>query len=146
MDVAQDPRALGRLATSIAGVLMGKHKPIYHPSTDCGDYVVVSNCKYIYATGNKMENKKYYKHSGKPGQLQVQTMEDVLERKGGGEILRRAVLGMLPKNRLRKFRIERLKTFEGSNNPYAQNVFASYDMAPEIKKVREQKQAQATDK
>ncbi|CAN6620877.1 large ribosomal subunit protein uL13m [Trichomonascus vanleenenianus] len=142
VDVAKDPRTLGRLANNIALVLMGKHKPIYHPSTDCGDYVVATNCKHIYTTGNKMETKLYRRHSGRPGHMKENTMEDLVNRKGGGEILRKAVYGMLPKNRLRKFRIERLKTFEGSKNDYAQNVFASYDMVPEIKAARAAKKAE----
>lgn len=118
---------------------MGKHKPVYHPSSDCGDYVVVTNCKYVYTTGDKMHKKTYWRHSGKPGHLKETTMEDLMKRKGGGEVLRKAVYGMLPKNRLRKFIIERLKTFEGSKNDYAGNVLASHDMAPEIRKLKEER-------
>lgn len=83
-----------------------------------------------------MQTKLYRRHSGRPGNLKEQTMEDLMNRKGGGEVLRKAVSGMLPKNRLRKFRLERLKTFEGSQNGYAQNIMASYDMAPQVKTAR----------
>lgn len=104
-----DPRPLGRLASSIALALMGKHKPIFDPSTDCGDYVVATNCEHLHTTGKKMFKKKYYRHTTRPGSLQEITMNRLMEKWGGGEILRRAVSGMLPKNRLRKERLARLK-------------------------------------
>lgn len=88
---------------------MGKHKPIYDPSTDCGDYVVVTNCHDIHTTGKKREQKKYYSHSTRPGSLKEITMERMMAKRGGGEVLRRAVRGMLPKNRLRDDRMHRLK-------------------------------------
>lgn len=104
-----DSRPLGRLASSIALALMGKHKPIFDPSTDCGDYVVATNCAHLHTTGKKMQRKKYYRHTTRPGSLQEITMERLMEKWGGAEILRRAVSGMLPKNRLRKERLARLK-------------------------------------
>lgn len=88
---------------------MGKHKPIFDPSTDCGDYVVATNCAHLHTTGKKMQRKKYYRHTTRPGSLQEITMERLMEKWGGAEILRRAVSGMLPKNRLRKERLARLK-------------------------------------
>lgn len=88
---------------------MGKHKPIYNPSTDCGDYVVCVGCKDIHVTGKKMQQKKYYSHSTRPGSLKEITMEKMREKWGGSEVLRRAVRGMLPKNRLRDDRMARLK-------------------------------------
>jgi large subunit ribosomal protein L13 len=127
--MARDPRTLGRLASSIAVTLMGKHKPVYNPSDDCGDYVVVTNCKYINVTGNKMKYKMYYKHSGRPGNLQEKNMADIYKRKGGAEILRKAVSGMLPKNSLRKHFLDRLKLVEDSNNPYAGNIIATWQEA-----------------
>lgn len=133
--MARDTRAVGRLATSIATALMGKHKPIYNQSMDVGDYVVVTNCQYIISTGNKMKYKKYYKHSGRPGNLQVLTQQELMKRKGGGEILRRAVSGMLPKNRTRKHLLARLKTFEDSQNPYADNILAFHDDAPGVERL-----------
>ena len=109
VDAGSDPRPLGRLASSIALTLMGKHKPIYDPSTDCGDYVVCTGLSQLHTTGKKMQKKKYYSHTTRPGSLKEITMERMMEKWGGGEILRRAVRGMLPKNRLRDDRMARLK-------------------------------------
>lgn len=101
---------------------MGKHKPIYDPSTDCGDYVVATGCHELQVTGKKMTQKKYYSHTTRPGSLKVMTMDKMMAKWGGGEILRRAVRGMLPKNRLRDVRMQRLKCFEGQEHPYKQNL------------------------
>lgn len=109
MNIGEDPRPLGRIASQIALILMGKHKPIFDPSTDCGDYVVAVGCSDLHVTGKKMQQKKYYSHTTRPGSLKQMSMEGVKEKWGGGEILRRAVSGMLPKNRLRKLRLARLK-------------------------------------
>lgn len=88
---------------------MGKHKPIYDPSTDCGDYVVAVGCHDLHTTGKKREQKKYYTHTTRPGSLKEMTMEKLMAKWGGAEVLRRAVRGMLPKNRLRALRLARLK-------------------------------------
>lgn len=88
---------------------MGKHKPIYDPSTDCGDYVVATNCAKLKVTGRKMEQKLYYSHSTRPGSLKSMSMAQLMEKWGGAEILKRAVRGMLPKNRLRDVRLRRLR-------------------------------------
>ncbi|KAL4897819.1 ribosomal protein L13-domain-containing protein [Aspergillus ambiguus] len=122
VDVGSDPRSLGRLASSIALFLMGKHKPIYDPSTDCGDYVVAVGCHDLRTTGKKRFQKKYYTHTTRPGSLRSMTMDKMFEKWGGGEVLRRAVRGMLPKNRLREKRLARLKTFEGVAHPYKENI------------------------
>ncbi|OJJ46682.1 hypothetical protein ASPZODRAFT_132793 [Penicilliopsis zonata CBS 506.65] len=122
VDVGADPRSLGRLASSIALFLMGKHKPIYDPSTDCGDYVVAVGCHDLRVTGKKRLQKQYYTHNTRPGSLRSMTMDKMFEKWGGGEVLRRAVRGMLPKNRLRNKRLARLKTFEGLHHPYKQNI------------------------
>ena len=100
---------LGRLASQIAIILMGKHKPIWDPSTDCGDYVVATGCTNVYVTGKKLQQKLYYKQTTRPGALKSLNMEAMMRKWGGGEILKRAVSGMLPKNKLRKPRLERLK-------------------------------------
>lgn len=100
---------LGRIASQIAILLMGKHKPIWDPSTDCGDYVVATGCTDLYVTGRKMEQKLYYKQTTRPGALKSLNMEGMMRKWGGGEVLKRAVRGMLPKNRLREPRLERLK-------------------------------------
>lgn len=89
---------------------MGKNKPIWNPSTDCGDYVVATGCKDVFVTGKKRTQKKYYHHTTRPGSLQEMTMEMMIKKRGGSEILRRAVRGMLPKNRLRDERMARLKS------------------------------------
>jgi large subunit ribosomal protein L13 len=88
---------------------MGKHKPTYDPSTDCGDYVVATNCAHLRVTGRKMALKKYYSHTTRPGSLKEISLEKLMEKWGGAEILRRAVRGMLPKNRLRDVRLGRLR-------------------------------------
>ncbi|KAK1750633.1 ribosomal protein L13-domain-containing protein, partial [Echria macrotheca] len=116
------PPSLGRLASRIAVLLMGKHKPIWDPSTDCGDYVVVTNCAALYTTGNKKWRKKYYRHNTRPGSLQQITMDALMDKFGGAEVLRKAVSGMLPKNRLRDKRLARLKAFEGDAHPYKKNL------------------------
>ena len=88
---------------------MGKHKPIWDPSTDCGDYVVATGCTDLHVTGKKRQQKKYYRHSTRPGSLQEINLEGLMRKWGGGEVLRKAVRGMLPKNRLRDKRLDRLK-------------------------------------
>ena len=122
IDMGADGRPLGRIATQIAITLMGKHKPIYHPGTDCGDYVVAIGCFEIHTTGKKRFQKKYYTHSTRPGSLREATMDKLFKKWGGGEVLRRAVRGMLPKNKLRDKRMMRLKTFEGVDHPYEKNI------------------------
>ncbi|KAK8015665.1 54S ribosomal protein L23 [Apiospora marii] len=116
------PPALGRLASRIATILMGKHKPTWDPSTDCGDYVVVTDCAALHVTGRKKYQKTYYRHSTKPGSLKSVTMDVLMAKYGGSEVLRKAVSGMLPKNRLRDKRLARLKAFEGSAHPYKSNI------------------------
>ena len=101
---------------------MGKHKPIWDPSTDCGDYVVVTNCAALYTTGLKKWRKTYYRHNTRPGSLRSVTMDLLMEKHGGAEVLRKAVSGMLPKNRLRDKRRARLKAFEGEAHPYDANI------------------------
>ncbi|KAH3900302.1 probable 54S ribosomal protein L23, mitochondrial [Saccharomycodes ludwigii] len=134
VDMSKDKRTLGRLASSIAITLMGKHKPVYHPTQDCGDYVVVTNCQNLRITGKKFEQNTYWSHSGKPGHLKLTPMNVMADNKGYGELLMRAVSGMLPKNKLRKIRLGRLKVFEGSENPYKQNISAYFDEQPKILK------------
>jgi large subunit ribosomal protein L13 len=101
---------------------MGKHKPIWDPSSDCGDYVVVTDCAALHVTGRKMWQKTYYRHNTRPGSLKALTMDRLIERHGGAEVLRKAVSGMLPKNRLRDKRLARLKAFEGEAHPYKKNI------------------------
>ncbi|KAF2673176.1 ribosomal protein L13 [Microthyrium microscopicum] len=122
VDLAASPLTLGRVASRIAIALMGKHKPTYSPSTDCGDYIVAVNCAQLKTSGRKMEQKLYYTHTTRPGSLKSISMERLMEKWGGGEVLRRAVRGMLPKNRLRDVRLARLRAFETASHPYKANV------------------------
>jgi len=103
-------RILGKLAERIALVLMGKHKPIYDPSVDCGDYVIVTNSRKVKTTGRKEEQLLFRKHSMFPGGLKETPYKDMKD-KHPEEIIRHAVSGMLPKNKLRERRLERLKIF-----------------------------------
>ncbi|THU91042.1 60S ribosomal protein L23 [Dendrothele bispora CBS 962.96] len=105
-------RILGKLAEKIALVLMGKHKPIYNPAVDSGDYVIITNCKKIRVSGRKDEQLVYRKHSMYPGGLKETPYQDMM-RKKPEEIIRHAVSGMLPKNKLRDRRLERLRIFPG---------------------------------
>lgn len=98
----------GRLATKIATLLRGKNKPSFEPHRDMGDNVVVENVEKMKFTGRKKEQKKYYKHSGYPGGLKETPLEELME-KNPEEVLRKAVMGMLPKNKLRAKQIKRLK-------------------------------------
>ncbi|KAJ2333825.1 54S ribosomal protein L23, mitochondrial [Coemansia sp. RSA 1836] len=117
---------LGRLGTQIAQTLMGKHKPIYDPSSDCGDYVVVINAKHVGVTGRKREQKLYRHHTGFPGGLKEATMEQ-LQQKNPEKVIEKAVSGMLPKNRLRQVRMGRLLIFPDAEHPYADNIMKRYD-------------------
>ncbi|KAJ1996879.1 54S ribosomal protein L23, mitochondrial, partial [Coemansia thaxteri] len=119
-------QVLGRLGTQIAQTLMGKHKPIYDPASDCGDYVVVVNAKHVAVTGRKRELKLYRHHTGFPGGLKEITMAQ-LQQKNPEKIIEKAVSGMLPKNRLRKVRMERLLVFPDSEHPYVDNIIKRYD-------------------
>lgn len=101
-------KVLGRLASKIAILLQGKHKPSFLPNKDMGDFVIVRNVAKIKLTGKKIEQKKYYRHSGYLGGLKEIPIKKILAQKPG-ELLRKAVSGMLPKNRLRKIRLKRLK-------------------------------------
>ncbi|KAI9299364.1 50S ribosomal protein L13 [Cunninghamella echinulata] len=118
-------RILGRLATNVATTLMGKHKPIYDPAADCGDYVVVINAKDILVSGKKAEQKLYRHHTGHPGGLKEINFENLM-KKDPTESIRKAVSGMLPKNRLRDDRLNRLLIFEGSEHPYEANIIKQH--------------------
>ncbi len=108
---------LGRLATRIADTLRGKRKPTYTPHVDSGDFVVVVNAEKIAVTGKKMEEKLYYRHSGYPGGLRARTLREQLERRPT-EVIRTAVKGMLPRNRLARRQITKLKVYAGPEHPH----------------------------
>jgi large subunit ribosomal protein L13 len=111
-------KTLGRLATQIADVLRGKRKPQYTPHIDVGDFVVVVNAEKIAVTGNKKADKRYYRHSGYPGGLKSRTLGEQLARQPE-EVIRRAVRGMLPRNRLARKQLTKLKVYAGPDHPHA---------------------------
>jgi large subunit ribosomal protein L13 len=111
-------QTLGRLATQIADVLRGKRKPTYTPHIDTGDFVVVINAEKIAVTGNKRADKLYHRHSGYPGGLKTRTLNDMLERRPE-EVIRIAVKGMLPRNRLARKQLTKLKVYAGPDHPHA---------------------------
>ena len=110
-------KTLGRLASEIAKVLRGKHKPMYVPHLDCGDYVIVVNAEKVRVTGKKLDQKFYYRHSGYPGGLKSINLRDQLQ-KHPTRVLEAAVRGMLPKNRLGRAMIKKLKLSAGSSHPH----------------------------
>jgi large subunit ribosomal protein L13 len=115
--VDADGQTLGRLATLIADTLRGKRKPVYTPHVDTGDFVIVVNAEKIVVTGNKLDQKTYYRHSGYPGGLKSRTLREQLDRRPT-EVLRVAVKGMLPKNRLARQQITKLKIYAGPEHPH----------------------------
>jgi large subunit ribosomal protein L13 len=115
--VDAEGKTLGRLATQIADTLRGKRKPEYTPHVDTGDFVVVVNAEKIHVTGNKLDQKIYYRHSGYPGGLKERTLREQLERRPT-EVLRKAVKGMLPKNRLAAQQLTKLKIYAGPEHPH----------------------------
>ena len=115
--VDAEGKTLGRLATQIADTLRGKGKPEYTPHVDTGDFVVVVNAEKIAVTGNKLDDKIYYRHSGYPGGLRERTLREELARRPT-EVLRKAVKGMLPRNRLARAQITKLKIYAGPEHPH----------------------------
>ena len=111
-------KTLGRLSTAIANRLRGKHKPIYTPHVDTGDYIVVVNASKIRVTGKKMTDKVYYKHTGYIGNLKSENLETMLE-KYPERVISSAVKGMLPHNRLGRKMLGNLKVYKGSDHPHA---------------------------
>jgi large subunit ribosomal protein L13 len=112
-----EDKVLGRAATEIARVLRGKHKAVYTPSVDTGDFVIVLNAEKVRLTGNKLAQKKYYRHSGYTGGLTTITADKLLE-KAPEELIRKAVKGMLPKNKLGRQMFRKLKVYCGANHPH----------------------------
>jgi len=116
--VDAEGQTLGRLASKVAAVLRGKHKPIYSPSVDAGDFVIVINADKIQVTGRRMDQKRYYRHSGYPGGLREMTLKEQLERHPTRPV-EIAVKGMLPKNSLGRQMIKKLKVYAGPDHPHA---------------------------
>ena len=116
--VDAEGQTLGRLATRIADTLRGKDKPQYTPHVDTGDFVVVVNAEKIVVTGKKLDEKMYYRHSGYPGGLKQRPLREELNRRPT-EVLRKAVKGMLPRNRLARQQLGKLKIYAGPEHPHA---------------------------
>jgi large subunit ribosomal protein L13 len=116
--VDAEGKTLGRLATQIADLLRGKRKPTYTPHVDVGDFVVVVNAEKVAVTGNKLEAKRYWRHSGYPGGIRSRTLGEMLERRPE-EVIRKAVKGMLPRNRLARRQLRKLKVYAGPEHPHA---------------------------
>ncbi len=114
---AQD-KALGRVATEVARLLRGKHKPIFTPHVDTGDFVIVLNTEKILLTGNKAEQKFYYRHSGYPGGIKAVSYGELLKKKPQ-KVMELAVKGMLPHNKLGSAMFKKLKVYAGNQHPHA---------------------------
>jgi large subunit ribosomal protein L13 len=116
--VDADGMVVGRLATRVASILRGKNKPVFTPHADTGDFVVIINAERARLTGNKLENKTYYRHSGYPGGIKKRVAKDLM-KDAPEEIIISAVRGMLPKNRLGRQQIKKLKVYRGAEHPHA---------------------------
>ena len=114
-------QVLGRLATRIAQLLMGKHKPIFTRHLDTGDYVVVINASKISVTGDKLKQKNYYRHSGYPGGLKVRNLEELLQSQPQ-KVIEHAVKGMLPRNRLGTKMMKKLRVYAGEEHPHQAQI------------------------
>lgn len=112
-----DGVVLGRLASEVAQLLRGKHKPIWAPHVDCGDNVVIVNAARVEVTGSKRTDKRYWRHSGYPGGIRSRTFEEMIERHPD-RVVRQAVKGMLPKNRLGRQMLKKLHVYAGPDHPH----------------------------
>ena len=115
--VDAEGQTLGRLATRIADTLRGKNKPQYTPHIDTGDFVVVVNAEKVAVTGNKLDDKRYYRHSGYPGGLRTRTLREQLDRRPE-DVIRKAVKGMLPRNRLSRAQLRKSTMYAGPQHPH----------------------------
>jgi large subunit ribosomal protein L13 len=125
--VDAEGKNLGRLCTGIAKILRGKNKSTFTPHLDCGDFVVVINADKIKVTGNKLTDKKYYRHSGYVGNLKSTNLEEMM-KKSPGTVIRKAVRGMLPHNILGRRMLKKLKIYRGSRNPHKSQKPAKIDL------------------
>jgi len=111
-------KTLGRFASEIAKVLRGKHKPTFSPHLDCGDFVIVTNCERIAVTGNKLDNVHYYRHSRYPGGLKSRSMREQMKR-FPDRVIYEAVKGMMPKTRLGRAQMKKLRIYAGGEHPHS---------------------------
>ena len=114
-------KTFGRLVTQIATLLRGKHKPYYTPHVDCGDYVVVINASKVKVTGSKLQNKEYHRHSGYFGGVKSEKLEELLQ-KNPEKLFKLATRGMLPKTKLGRKMLKKLKVYAGSEHPHTAQV------------------------
>ncbi len=119
---------LGRLSTAVARLLTGKHKPVYAPHADVGDFVIVLNAEQTVLTGRKEDQKVYYRHSGRPGSLKSETARHLRQRRPV-QLVESAVKGMLPKNRLGRRQFRKLKVYAGPEHPHQAQKPKSFDLA-----------------
>ena len=124
---------LGRLASQVATLLRGKHKPIYAPHVDTGDFVIVINADKIVLTSGKADKKLVYRHSGYPGGLKTQRYSDFMAQKPE-EVIRKAVRGMIPKTTLGRYMIKKLKVYAGPTHPHQAQQPQTLDLAPIAKR------------
>jgi large subunit ribosomal protein L13 len=120
-------QTLGRLASQIAHLLRGKHKPMFSPHMDVGDYVIVINCDKVRVTGRKLDQKNYYWHSGYPGGLRSRTLREQMDRYPE-RVIEAAVRGMLPKNKLGRQMIKKMKVYKGDSHPHAAQKPKVYEL------------------
>jgi len=125
--VDAENKVLGRLATEIANRLRGKHKPTFSPFIDNGDFIIVTNAEKVKLTGNKMDDKMYYRHTGYMGGLKETNAKDLLV-KHPTDLIMNAVKGMLPKNRLGRAQLKKLKVYTGTDHPHAAQQPAALDI------------------
>jgi large subunit ribosomal protein L13 len=125
--VDAENKVLGRLASEIATRLRGKHKPTFSPFIDNGDFIVVTNAEKIFLTGNKMNDKKYYRHTGWIGGIKEASAKELLE-KHPTDLIIKAVKGMLPRNKLGRAQLKKLKVYAGQNHPHAAQLPAELDI------------------
>lgn len=128
VDASQVP--LGRMSTQVATLLTGKNKPMFTSHIDCGDYVVVINTDKLVVTGNKLEDKKYYRHSGYPGGLKQASLKEKMT-KDSTQVVIQAIRGMLPVNKLREGRLARLKVYSGAEHQHQAQNPETYDIRSE---------------
>ena len=124
--------ALGRVASQVAHILRGKHKPTYTPHVDCGDYVIVINTDKMILTGDKMNQKFYYRHSGFPGGLKAVQYKNLMANRSDF-VLEKAVKGMLPKNSLGRDMFKKLKAYKGAEHPHAAQQPVNYSIKGGVK-------------
>jgi len=120
-------QTLGRLASQIAHLLRGKHKPMFSPHMDVGDYVIVINCEKVRVTGRKLDQERYYWHSGYPGGIRSRSLREQLD-KYPERVIEAAVRGMLPKNKLGRQMIKKMKVYKGDSHPHAAQKPKVYEL------------------